>query len=155
MQLTDWLRVEMALLLIGLTKISLTKSSFLISLLSSERRSIKTLNLFAQWEKVNDIRITWDYPFPAATTWMGDLKCREVKTGFAERDEWKPVLLPFSLAGNLEKPLMSLYGAEWREHGYGLGCSVFITIHDHHLSRQWLISEKSQQTGLKTSSVPA
>ncbi len=24
------------------------------------------------------------------------------------------------MAGNLEKPLMSLYGTEWREHGYGL-----------------------------------
>jgi hypothetical protein len=25
-----------------------------------------------------------------------------------------------SLAGNLEKPLMSIYGTEWRECGYGL-----------------------------------
>jgi hypothetical protein len=25
-----------------------------------------------------------------------------------------------SLAGNLEKPLMSLYGTEWRERGYGI-----------------------------------
>ncbi len=25
-----------------------------------------------------------------------------------------------SLAGNLENPLMSLYGTEWRERGYGL-----------------------------------
>jgi hypothetical protein len=25
------------------------------------------------------------------------------------------------LAGNLEKLLLSLYGAEWRAHGYGLG----------------------------------
>jgi hypothetical protein len=25
-----------------------------------------------------------------------------------------------SWAGNLEKPLMSLYGIEWRERGYGL-----------------------------------
>ncbi len=32
----------------------------------------------------------------------------------------KLVLLRLSLAGNLEKPLMSLYGTEWREHGYGL-----------------------------------
>jgi hypothetical protein len=24
------------------------------------------------------------------------------------------------LTGNLEKPLMSLYGTKWREHGYGL-----------------------------------
>ena len=38
-----------------------------------------------------------------------DLKCREVKTGFAKRDKCKPVLLRLSLAGNLEKPLVSPY----------------------------------------------
>ncbi len=32
----------------------------------------------------------------------------------------KPVLLGLSLAGNLVKPLLSLYGTEWRERGYGL-----------------------------------
>jgi hypothetical protein len=37
---------------------------------------------------------------------------------FVERDKCKPVLLRLSLAGNLEKPLMYLYGAEWRERGY-------------------------------------
>jgi hypothetical protein len=54
---------------------------------------------------------------------MVDIKCREVKTGFAERDECKPVLLRLSWAGNLEKPLMSLYGTEWRERGYVTGFS--------------------------------
>jgi hypothetical protein len=39
---------------------------------------------------------------------------------FAERDKCKTVLLRHSLVGNLEKPLMSLYGTEWRERGYGL-----------------------------------
>ncbi len=34
---------------------------------------------------------------------------------FAERDKCKPVLLRLSLAKNLEKPLMSLYGIEWRD----------------------------------------
>jgi hypothetical protein len=38
---------------------------------------------------------------------------------FAEIDQCKPDLLELSLAGNLFKPLMSLYGAEWRERGYG------------------------------------
>jgi hypothetical protein len=34
--------------------------------------------------------------------------------------KYKPVLLGLSLvAGNLVKPLMSLYGTEWRERGYG------------------------------------
>jgi hypothetical protein len=27
---------------------------------------------------------------------------------------------PIALAGNLDKPLLSLYGTEWRERGYGL-----------------------------------
>ena len=39
---------------------------------------------------------------------------------FAERGEFKPVFLRLSLAGNLVKPLISLCGAEWREHVYGL-----------------------------------
>jgi hypothetical protein len=41
-----------------------------------------------------------------------DLKCREVKLDFAERDKCKPVLVRLSLAGNLEKPFKSLYGTE-------------------------------------------
>jgi hypothetical protein len=40
--------------------------------------------------------------------WPKEIKC-------------KPVLQRLSLAGNLEKhSLMSLYGTEWRELGYGL-----------------------------------
>jgi hypothetical protein len=39
---------------------------------------------------------------------------------FAEIGQCKPVLLGLSLAGNLVKPLLSLYGTEWRERGYGL-----------------------------------
>jgi hypothetical protein len=39
---------------------------------------------------------------------------------FAETDQCKLVLLGLSLAGNLVIPLMSLYGTEWRERGYGL-----------------------------------
>jgi hypothetical protein len=34
------------------------------------------------------------------------------KLDFSEIDKGKPVLLKLSLAGNLEKPLMSLYGNE-------------------------------------------
>jgi hypothetical protein len=37
---------------------------------------------------------------------------------FAERDECKPVLLGLSLAGNLVKPLLSLYRTEWRERSH-------------------------------------
>ncbi len=39
---------------------------------------------------------------------------------FTEIDQCKPVLLGLSLAGYLVKPLLSLYGTEWRERGYGL-----------------------------------
>jgi hypothetical protein len=42
------------------------------------------------------------------------------KLAFAERDECKPVLLELSLAGNLVKPLLSLYGTKWSELGYRL-----------------------------------
>ncbi len=53
------------------------------------------------------------------STWMGDLKYREIKTGFCRKNKCKPVLLKLSLAGNLEKPLISLYGTEWSERCYG------------------------------------
>jgi hypothetical protein len=42
------------------------------------------------------------------------------KLVFAEICQCKPVLLGLSLAGNLVKPLLSLYGTKWRERGYGL-----------------------------------
>jgi hypothetical protein len=50
------------------------------------------------------------------TTWTGDLKCREVKNWILSKDKCKPVLLGLSLAGNLVKPLLSLYETEWRKH---------------------------------------
>ncbi len=47
------------------------------------------------------------------------------KLDFSERDLCNPFLLRLSLAGNLEKPLMPLYGTEWREHGNGLRPTAF------------------------------
>jgi hypothetical protein len=41
------------------------------------------------------------------------------KPAFSERDKCKPVHQGLSLAGNLVKPLLSLFGTEWRVHGYG------------------------------------
>jgi hypothetical protein len=38
---------------------------------------------------------------------------------FPPIDKCKPVLVRLSLAGNLEKPVMSFYWGEWRERGYG------------------------------------
>jgi hypothetical protein len=35
------------------------------------------------------------------------------KLDFTQKDKCKPVLLRLSWAGNLEKPLMSLYGIKW------------------------------------------
>ena len=48
----------------------------------------------------------------------GDFKCRGVKIGFCRNRSLQPGLLGLSLSGNLVKPLMSLYGTEWRERGY-------------------------------------
>jgi hypothetical protein len=42
------------------------------------------------------------------------------KNDFAERYQCKPVLPRLSLAGKLEKPIMSLNGTKRRERGYGL-----------------------------------
>jgi hypothetical protein len=44
---------------------------------------------------------------------------REI-SNFVRIDKCKPVRLRLSLAEKLEKPLMSLFGTEWRERGYGL-----------------------------------
>ncbi len=49
------------------------------------------------------------------------------KLDFAERDICKSVLLRLSLAGNLDKPLLSLYGTEWKERGYGLSTATIFT----------------------------
>ena len=64
-------------------------------------------------------RLNHEIPSCGGTTRTGDCKCREVKLDFAKRDEYRPVLLELSLAENLVKPLLSLYGTEWRERGYG------------------------------------
>ncbi len=50
----------------------------------------------------------------------GRFQMQEGKLDSAEVGQCKPVLLGLSLAGNLVKPLLSLYGTEWRERGYGL-----------------------------------
>jgi hypothetical protein len=46
-----------------------------------------------------------------------------LKLDFAKRDHGQPVLLGLSLAGNLAKPLISLYGTGVRERGYGVASS--------------------------------
>ncbi len=43
-----------------------------------------------------------------------------VMKGGGRAHECKPVLQRLSLAGNLEKTLLSLHGTEWTERGYGL-----------------------------------
>jgi hypothetical protein len=47
-----------------------------------------------------------------------------------EIDQCKLVFLGLSLAGYLVKPILSLYGTEWRERGYGrLIPSIFTEPH--------------------------
>ncbi len=76
------------------------------------------------------------------TTWTGDLKCTEGKNWlFPKEINANPVLPGLSLAGNLEKLLMSLYGTEWSERGYGLrfpanGCLRRTGLHLWYLFRQ-------------------
>ncbi len=41
---------------------------------------------------------------------------RYLKNWLSSKDKCKPVLLGLSLAGNLVRPLLSLYETEWREH---------------------------------------
>ncbi len=50
---------------------------------------------------------------------------------FAEIYQCKPVLLGLSLAGNLVKPLLSLYGTEWRERGYRLSAFVIAELREN------------------------
>ncbi len=49
------------------------------------------------------------------------------------------------MAGNLVKPLLSLYGTEWRERGYGLGLyatSGTVRMHGHWAVRRVVSSIK-------------
>ncbi len=69
-------------------------------------------------------------------TWTGDFKCREVKTGFCRNRSMQTgssgTLIGWKSGG---KPLLFLYGTEWRERGYGLwptaGSHVTCTIVKH------------------------
>jgi hypothetical protein len=54
---------------------------------------------------------------PEAVRHEGEISNAGLKLDFAERGEFKPALLGLSLARNLVKPLISLYGTEWRERG--------------------------------------
>jgi hypothetical protein len=55
----------------------------------------------------------------------GDLKCREVNTWFCrQRSVQTGSSETRALAGKLEKPLLILHEAEWRERGYGHGTNI-------------------------------
>ncbi len=54
------------------------------------------------------------------TTCMEDLKLQRGKNWILPKEINANRLFWLSLAGNLEKPLMSLYRTEWRERGYVL-----------------------------------
>ncbi len=54
------------------------------------------------------------------TKWTGDLKCREVKTGFCRKRSMQTSSSETLIVWKYEKPLVSLYGTECREDGYGL-----------------------------------
>jgi hypothetical protein len=70
--------------------------------------------------RVNVASVTYFPPTEAVRHEREISNAGRKKLDFSEIDQGKPVLLRLSLAGNLVKPLLSLYGTEWRERGYGL-----------------------------------
>ncbi len=73
------------------------------------------------WERVQDEKKQERQKCPEAVDMNGRFQMQGGKNWFTEIDQCKPDLLGLSLAGNLVKPLLSLYGTKWRERGYGLG----------------------------------
>jgi hypothetical protein len=58
-----------------------------------------------------------------------------------------------SLAGNLEKPLMFLYGTEWRERGYGLWSehTGYLKQNEHFILTNLQVLKKDElDAGLET-----
>jgi hypothetical protein len=53
--------------------------------------------------------------------WLADLKCREFKTGSFRKISMQTGYSDTLIGWNPEKTLMSLYGTDWRERGFGLG----------------------------------
>ncbi len=63
---------------------------------------------------------------------------------FAGRNKCRSVLLKHSLARNLEKPVMSLHGTEWRDRGYGLSriTTIFTILRiGFSETRKWMQNE--------------
>ncbi len=56
---------------------------------------------------------------------------------FAEIDQCKPVLLGLSLAGNLVKALLFLFGTEWREPGYTESGNLEKPLISLHVAEWW------------------
>jgi hypothetical protein len=79
-------------------------------------------------EEINANRFFWDSHCPKALRHEREISnAGRKKLDFAEKDKFKQVRLRHSLNENLEKPLMSLYGTEWRELGYGFCVPTFMT----------------------------
>ncbi len=82
-----------------------------ICVLGPPRRGFD-ISIVSDQEKKIMTETTLSIVILSGTTWTGDLKCREVKTG----------ILRLSLAEIWKKHFVSLYGAEYRERGCGLRC---------------------------------
>ncbi len=60
----------------------------------------------------------------------GKFQMQGGKNWIFPKDDCKPVLQGLSLAGNLVKSLLFLYGTDWRERGYGLSWIMPLTINE-------------------------
>ncbi len=68
------------------------------------------------------------------------------KLDFAERDNCKPVLLRLSLA-HLVKPLISFYGIEWWELGYGINSKQLKDLFCFHVNKIEKLSSTKKTFG--------
>jgi hypothetical protein len=57
------------------------------------------------------------------------------------------------LAGNLVKPLLSLYGTEWRERGYGLNVNILVREETHHAVDQGVGETLEQRTSVEETNI--
>jgi hypothetical protein len=66
----------------------------------------------------------------------GQVSSAEVKTGFYRKRSMETGSSETLIGENLEKPLLSLYGSEWRERGYGLSGMWKLGLRPHNSQKR-------------------
>ncbi len=88
----------------------------------------------------------------SGTTWTGDLKCRALKTGYAERDKRKPVLIDshwLEISKNLLCPSMGPNGGSVMETARKARVAPIVVLYNVHVQ---CLNNRSQ--GQSLSSTP-